>query len=144
MPHYFVVDARFSFSTDLGVPQPNSGLFRESKGSTPGLKSRRPKPPRARSGSISIPSFSSFPQSPVNRLAQSMGPRSHQQTKENAWSRHTTPAMSSQRGDFYFDYKFEDSWDQSYRAKSNRRSVWQRFTENVDKCVFRIASKFYK
>ncbi|EGZ15330.1 hypothetical protein PHYSODRAFT_508964 [Phytophthora sojae] len=116
MPHYFVIDARFS--------------------------SRRGKLPRDRSGSISVASLNTFPTSPVNRFAQSMGPA--RPITPTAWSRHTTPAMSTRRMDFYCDYSFVDSWDHSYRAKSNRRSVWQRFAENVDKCVFRVVSKFYK
>ncbi|ETL86195.1 hypothetical protein L917_14364 [Phytophthora nicotianae] len=103
-------------------------------------KSRRGKVPRARSGSISISSLSALPASPVNRFAQSMGPERPKPTNESVWTRHTTPAMSTRRGDFVFD----DSWDFSYAAKSNRRSVWQRIAENVDKCVFRVMSKFYK
>ncbi|OWZ03721.1 hypothetical protein PHMEG_00024493 [Phytophthora megakarya] len=96
--------------------------------------------PRARSGSISISSLNALPASPVNRFAQSMGPERTNPTNENVLRRHTTPAMSTRRGEFYF----AESWDHTYSAKSNRRSVWQRFTENVDRCVFRVVSKFYK
>ncbi|KAE8881341.1 hypothetical protein PF005_g14105 [Phytophthora fragariae] len=140
MPHYFTIDARFSFSTDPDAPRINY----KYETSYPCAKSRRAKLPRARSGSISITSHDNFPVSPVNRFAQSMGPERTKPTAEKAWRRHTTPAMSTRGMEFYCDYNFADSWDQSYRAKSNRRSVWQRFTENVDKCVFRVVSKFYK
>ncbi|KAG6616186.1 Myb protein J [Phytophthora cinnamomi] len=144
MPHYFVIDARFSLSTDPDSPYTNYNPPRYCETSYTCTKPRRPKHPRARSGSISVTSLDKFPNSPVNRFAQSMGPERTKPTKEDAWSRHTTPAMSTRRMDFFCDYNFAESWDESYRAKSNRRSVWQRFTENVDKCVFRVVSKFYK
>ncbi|KAL3659302.1 hypothetical protein V7S43_015573 [Phytophthora oleae] len=138
MPHYFVIDAHFSVSKELNYPQ-SSRHVHLCDLQEPFTKSRRGKMPRARSGSISIASLSNFPTSPVNRLAQSVGPERLQPTIENVWSRHTTPAMSTRRGDFFFT----DSSD-LYAAKSNRRSVWRRFTENVDKCVFRVVSKFYR
>ncbi|EEY65216.1 uncharacterized protein PITG_16840 [Phytophthora infestans T30-4] len=96
--------------------------------------------PNSRSGSISISSLGAFPASPVNRFAQSMGPERTNPASEPFWTRHTTPAMSTRRYDFVLD----DPWDFTYAAKSNRRSVWRRFAENVDKCVFRVMSKFYK
>ncbi|KAG3109246.1 hypothetical protein PI124_g20235 [Phytophthora idaei] len=140
MPHYFAVDARFSLSTDPNYPLLNTRQVHHWEVQQPSTKSRRGKVPRARSGSISISSLSALPASPVNRFAQSMGPERTKPTNENVWTRHTTPAMSTRRGDFFLD----DSWDFSYAAKSNRRSVWRRFAENVDKCVFRVMSKFYK
>ncbi|KAL4123551.1 hypothetical protein PRNP1_009670 [Phytophthora ramorum] len=138
MPYYLVADARFSFSTD---PLPSKCQVRVYDVSLPRAKSTRDKPRRARSGSITASSLNSYPSSPINRFTQSMGPEKTKFPKENDWTRQTTPAVACGRhGDFYFT----DSWDVSYSAKSNRRSVWQRFTENVDKCVFRVVSKFYK
>ncbi|KAK1935436.1 hypothetical protein P3T76_010661 [Phytophthora citrophthora] len=138
MPHYFVIDARFSLSTEPTYP-PSSRHIHVCDLQEPFIKSRYGKMPRVRSGSISIASLSNFPPSPVNRLAQSVGPERLQPTRENVWSRHTTPAMSTRRENCFFT----DSPD-LYAAKSNRRSVWRRFTENVDKCVFRVVSKFYR
>ncbi|KAG7377398.1 hypothetical protein PHYPSEUDO_011734 [Phytophthora pseudosyringae] len=137
MPNYFAIDARFSVSNDPNYPLSSSRQVHHCQAQLP---SRRGKMPRARSGSISISSLSAFPASPVNRFAQSMGPERPKPAQETAWSRHTTPAMSTRRGDCYF----ADSRNFSYVAKSNRRSVWRRFTENVDKCVFRVVSKFYR
>ncbi|GMF32752.1 unnamed protein product [Phytophthora lilii] len=132
MSRYFVVDARFSFTKD-----PHQEYKFEAP--EPCTKSSRGKTRRARSGSISISSLNNLPVSPVNRFAQSTGPERTNPSRENR-RRHTAPAMSTRRADYYF----AEPWDLSYGAKSNRRSIWQRFTENVDKCVFRVVSKFYK
>jgi hypothetical protein len=141
MPHYFVVDARFSINTDPNYPPNNIYAHKRqaplpSATSSRGMKSRR----GARSGSMSISSLSAFPTSPVNRFAQSMGPERTKPAHEDVFIRHTTPAMSTRRCDVYF----ADSWDSPLTAKSNRRSVWRRIAENVDKCVIRVVSKFYK
>ncbi|CEG47455.1 uncharacterized protein PHALS_04328 [Plasmopara halstedii] len=138
MPNYFVIDARFSFSSELDNSLSTS--HQDFEAQQPRTKSAWRKLSRTRSGSISIESFNTVPVSPVNRFAHSMGIERTKYKPKSIWRRYTPPATSTS----VHGYQKDDPSSLSYAAKSNRRSAWRRFTENVDKCLYRMMSKFYK
>ena len=137
MPHFFVIDARFSLSRHQSNRLSHNCPAYQYEAQHSVAKSRRETVP---SGSISISSLGAFPASPVNRFAQSMGPERPKRTLENSWTTHPTPMNVHRPG----HVDFNDAWETSYAVKSNRRSVWRRLTNNIDKCVVRVVSKFYK
>ena len=137
MPHFFVIDARVSMSREQSISIWSSPPIHSCGAQHLITQPYREKALRARSNSISTSSLRVAPASPINQFAQTMGPERAPPRTDNSWSRRTTPAMSN-------DFSLADSWDPRRTATSNRRSVWRRLTANVDKCVLRVVSKFYR
>ncbi|CAI5742878.1 unnamed protein product [Hyaloperonospora brassicae] len=139
MPHYVAIDARVSLSRDQRLSVWSSPPI-HSSGAQHLIPQpyRGKKPLRARSNSFAIASLqAATPESPVNQFAQTMGPERSPPTTDTSGRRGTTPAMAT-------DFSLGDPWELRRAAVSNRKSVWRRLTANVDKCLLRVVSKFYK